>query len=83
MPKEGVEPSPCCQDGILNPARLPVPPLRLFGAYYCRPENLCQTKILPRNVTLNQGVKNDLTRRTILAIWSIVFEMILRVMFMV
>ena len=28
MPKEGVEPSPCCQDGILNPARLPVPPLR-------------------------------------------------------
>ena len=29
MPKEGVEPSPCCQDGILNPARLPVPPLRL------------------------------------------------------
>ena len=28
MPKEGIEPSPCCQDGILNPARLPVPPLR-------------------------------------------------------
>ena len=28
LPKEGVEPSPCCQDGILNPARLPVPPLR-------------------------------------------------------
>jgi hypothetical protein len=28
LPKEGLEPSPCCQDGILNPARLPVPPLR-------------------------------------------------------
>ena len=28
MPKEGIEPSPCCQDGILNPARLPIPPLR-------------------------------------------------------
>jgi hypothetical protein len=28
LPKEGVEPSPCCQDGILNPARLPIPPLR-------------------------------------------------------
>jgi hypothetical protein len=32
MPKEGVEPSPCCQDGILNPARLPVPPLRLLDS---------------------------------------------------
>jgi len=30
LPKEGVEPSPCCQDGILNPARLPIPPLRRF-----------------------------------------------------
>ncbi len=29
MPEEGLEPSPCCQDGILNPARLPIPPLRL------------------------------------------------------
>ena len=28
MPKEGIEPSPPCGDGILNPARLPVPPLR-------------------------------------------------------
>jgi hypothetical protein len=28
MPKVGIEPTPCCQDGILNPARLPVPPLR-------------------------------------------------------
>lgn len=28
LPKEGLEPSPCCQDGILNPARLPIPPLR-------------------------------------------------------
>ena len=30
LPKEGLEPSPCRQDGILNPARLPIPPLRLF-----------------------------------------------------
>ncbi len=28
LPEEGIEPSPCCQDGILNPARLPIPPLR-------------------------------------------------------
>ena len=28
MPKEGIEPSLCCQNGILNPARLPIPPLR-------------------------------------------------------
>ena len=38
LPKEGVEPSPCCQDGILNPARLPIPPLRRFvsSANCCR-----------------------------------------------
>ena len=30
LPKVGIEPTPCCQDGILNPARLPIPPLRLF-----------------------------------------------------
>jgi hypothetical protein len=28
LPKEGLEPSPSCEDGILNPARLPIPPLR-------------------------------------------------------
>ena len=28
MPEEGLEPSPGCPDGILNPARLPIPPLR-------------------------------------------------------
>jgi len=33
LPKEGIEPSPCCQDGILNPARLPVPPLRLIHTF--------------------------------------------------
>lgn len=31
MPEEGLEPSPCCQDGILNPARLPIPPLRRWN----------------------------------------------------
>ena len=30
MPEEGLEPSLCCQNGILNPARLPIPPLRLL-----------------------------------------------------
>ena len=30
--KEGIEPSLCCQNWILNPARLPVPPLQLNGA---------------------------------------------------
>ena len=29
LPEEGLEPSLCCQNGILNPARLPIPPLRL------------------------------------------------------
>ncbi len=29
LPEVGLEPTPCCQDGILNPARLPIPPLRL------------------------------------------------------
>ena len=29
IPEVGLEPTPCCQDGILNPARLPIPPLRL------------------------------------------------------
>ncbi len=27
VPEDGVEPSPHCWDGILSPARLPVPPL--------------------------------------------------------
>ncbi len=34
LPEEGLEPSPCCQDGILNPARLPIPPLRLDSLTY-------------------------------------------------
>ena len=28
LPKEGLEPSLPCGNGILNPARLPIPPLR-------------------------------------------------------
>lgn len=28
LPKEGLEPSPPCEDRILRPARLPIPPLR-------------------------------------------------------
>jgi len=30
MPEEGLEPSLPCENGILNPARLPIPPLRLI-----------------------------------------------------
>ena len=32
IPEVGLEPTPCCQDGILNPARLPIPPLRHKGS---------------------------------------------------
>ena len=28
VPKAGIEPALCCQNWILNPARLPIPPLR-------------------------------------------------------
>ena len=28
MPEVGLEPTLCCHNGILNPARLPIPPLR-------------------------------------------------------
>ena len=28
VPEEGLEPSPSCEDWILSPARLPIPPLR-------------------------------------------------------
>ncbi len=31
VPKVGLEPTLCCQNGILNPACLPIPPLRLKG----------------------------------------------------
>ena len=30
VPKVGVEPTPPCEDRILNPARLPIPPLWLL-----------------------------------------------------
>ena len=33
MPKVGIEPTPSCEDRILNPARLPVPPLRQKNSY--------------------------------------------------
>ncbi len=36
VPEEGVEPSRPCGHGILSPARLPVPPLRLVGKGYTR-----------------------------------------------
>jgi len=30
MPVEGLEPTPCCQERILNPSRLPIPPHRPY-----------------------------------------------------
>lgn len=30
VPKAGIEPARCCHHWILNPARLPIPPLRLI-----------------------------------------------------
>src|SRR5207253_4492982 len=32
VPGEGIEPSLCCQNWILSPARLPIPPSRLIRA---------------------------------------------------
>ena len=40
LPKEGLEPSHCCQYGILNPARLPIPPLRRPSSGVASPERL-------------------------------------------
>ena len=34
VPKAGLEPALCCQNRILSPARLPVPPLRLICMRY-------------------------------------------------
>ena len=34
MPQAGIEPAPVLPDGILSPARLPVPPLRHIGDFY-------------------------------------------------
>ena len=48
MPKEGLEPSPCCQDGILNPARLPIPPLRLFEHIIAGQKDLVNQKFPSR-----------------------------------
>jgi hypothetical protein len=31
VPEGGIEPPLCCQNWILNPARLPIPPLRHFS----------------------------------------------------
>jgi len=47
LPKEGLEPSPCRQDGILNPARLPIPPLRLFGHIIAAPKTFVNQKFHP------------------------------------
>jgi len=36
VPEERLELSPSCEDWILSPARLPIPPLRL-SRFSCRP----------------------------------------------
>lgn len=37
MPPAGIEPALCCQNGILSPARLPVPPWRHSIWFIIRP----------------------------------------------
>ena len=41
MPQAGIEPAPYCYDGILSPARLPVPPLR-HRKKFTKSGNNCQ-----------------------------------------
>ena len=46
LPEEGLEPTLSCENGILNPARLPIPPLRLRVG---RPASDPQRALLYRN----------------------------------
>lgn len=46
IPEVGLEPTPCRQDGILNPARLPIPPLRLKNKQGKKNTSSCQAKSL-------------------------------------
>ena len=36
VPGAGIEPALCCQNWILNPARLPIPPPGLFANWFAK-----------------------------------------------
>jgi len=68
LPEMGIEPIPCRQDGILNPARLPIPPLRLLESK-CRLFTIlsglstrnsvkCPEKLYPRGWRPHRGGLN-------------------------
>src|SRR5580692_784805 len=57
LPTEGIEPTHCCQYWILSPARLPIPPRRLFA----RRQLLI---LLQRNASVNDASPQLLNRRT-------------------
>jgi hypothetical protein len=57
LPTEGIEPTHCCQYWILSPARLPIPPRRLFA----RRQLLI---LLQRNASVNDASPQLLSRRT-------------------
>ncbi len=49
VPKWGVEPQRCCHHKVLNLARLPVPPLRLYQPYFIQIASLAACR-LPRRM---------------------------------
>ena len=51
LPEVGLEPTPCCQDGILNPARLPIPPLRHMLSANIKEDQRLVNKNTPATVT--------------------------------
>src|SRR5271165_5789045 len=56
LPTEGIEPTHCCQYWILSPARLPIPPRRLFA----RRQLLIR---LQPNASTNDAIPQLLSRR--------------------
>src|SRR5271166_5897714 len=56
LPTEGIEPTHCCQYWILSPARLPIPPRRLFA----RRQLLIR---LHPNASANDAISQLLRRR--------------------
>ncbi len=53
VPEEGVEPSPPFGDWILNPARLPVPPLRRRVALLIKSSSVIQTMKTALNIAFD------------------------------
>ena len=53
VPEEGVEPSPPFGDWILNPARLPVPPLRQKGISLTKLSSIIQAMKTALNIAFD------------------------------